>query len=121
MTEPNWPSVNDVTEVMVPPGMLIPEQIVKTAIIAIEKCRAAWLVANDEPSKSPIGEVRRDPDDPKRFAQRLIWNVNGNDPWLITRRDGGGCYWAANTYVIGWPVIGAVPGSPAAKPPEVSE
>lgn len=107
--EPRWPTVRDVEG-----GASTPERF-KAVTRAIDMCRAAWLASMDDPSKSPVGEVRRNPQGSyvSIRVDRITADEGYTYPWLAVYSNGttGG---DSHDTVRGWPVIGAVPGTPAA-------
>ncbi len=104
MSEPKWPQREDVKNVG------LNEALYRAAYNrGIDECIAAYRLANDDPSKSPVGEVRRDPDVDGAIAIRF----DASDWAYICGNEGWG--WRGCPEVKGWPVIGAVPGTPAAE------
>lgn len=111
--EPRWPTVDDVADAAAKAGDP-PRLASKTEVaLAIKLCRDAWRALTDDPSKSPVGEVRSSPEGALycRVAHRTDF------PWVLVH--GGpppaGWHWFPDDVVKGWPVIGAVPGTPAAE------
>lgn len=83
---------------------------------AIKDCQRAWRLANDDPSKSLVGEVRRSPKGLiyARFVPKVV--SYPSLPWVRFQDSADDSHSAVvDAYVHGWPVIGAVPGTPAAE------
>jgi hypothetical protein len=104
MAEPQWPTA-DIVIKQFDPNFLPSTDMLVT--FAISECRAAWLATWDDPRQSAIGEVRRSP-----------------EGLIVALQEASGWPWAAITgcrpnhshsEVVGWPVIGQVPGTPAAE------
>lgn len=104
--EPAWPTIEKVQEAC-RKWLADAGQVQK----AIDMCRAAWLAANDDPASSPVGEVRQLSVDDGNVATR--WPKG----WLVGHpgMENGDFAWYMASFVKGWPVIGAVPGTPAAE------
>lgn len=103
--EPKWPTVNNHPITDYDHGYNH----------AIEACRAAWLVAADDPSASPVGEVRRAPTGESVVRVPTQTTVPGVTLWVrvVDRKTPSMPWGYMDEAVKGWPVIGAVPGSPA--------
>jgi hypothetical protein len=74
----------------------------------------------DDPSKDPIGTMRCLPDDDGQRASSasigdlvIKWDSTDENPWAWFRWDGPQLL--SNETVTDWPVIGSVPGTPAAE------
>lgn len=105
--EPRWPTVRDVE------GEASTPERFKAVTRAIDMCRAAWLASVDDPVRSPIGEMRETPSGGviiKFFDDDGI-DLRGGS-WVAV---GTRLTTFANHHPRGWPVIGAVPGTPAAE------
>lgn len=89
-------------------GPVIPGYVVQSAKVEI-------LERADDPSKDPVGTVRRSVS--LTYTKSEHAGCNGNLPWVRLTGDGN-----VRTYsdgeVVGLPVIGAVPGTPAAEAAE---
>jgi hypothetical protein len=121
--EPKWPTPDEVAAAIDRRHGAPQTYCAWSTEKAIEMCRAAWLAANDDPSMSLVGEVRQSPSGLGKtvMATSRAGTVElelGRLRWFVLK--GAPEDWTTATYyydsdVRGWPVIGAVPGTPAAE------
>lgn len=92
-----------------------PGRIVCVPTYAVEVLERA-----DDPSRNEVGTIRRLPAQQQAGADSaplgpiaVKWDANDQHPWVWMRWDGAQLL--SDETVTGWPVIGAVPGTPAAE------
>lgn len=106
--EPKWPTSDEVVNhAHGGPGTVA---CYSSAEHAIDMCRVAWLASVDDPSGSPIGEVRQSPAGHMWARYRLTsrgldWVMFGPSKGMEARK--------GSADVKGWPIIGSVPATPA--------
>lgn len=118
--EPKWPSQYEVIGCKLTCGQIDGEGCYsgKAAGRALEMCRKAFLewqrVENDDPASDLVGTVRLGPgsDDP---YIRVVFHIAGRSWQWVHLRSTGVLDGYIHEDVRGWPIIGAVPGTPAAE------
>jgi mannose-6-phosphate isomerase-like protein (cupin superfamily) len=109
--EPRWPTVDDVAKAAEPSWLPSRTDVALT----IKLCRDAWLASVDDPAADPVGTVRRGTGGNGEAVAvkstmahdhvRYVWFAfTGRGNWQVDDED-----------VKGWPILGAVPGTPAAE------
>lgn len=111
MNEPEWPEKYTLDKNLTVQGYARREGFNE----AIGLCQAAWLLSVDDPSNSPIGEVRQHPKG-NYISIRADWVDSDGQiwPWVAVYPRGylGG---DGHSAVKGWPVVAVLPGTPAAE------
>lgn len=115
--EPRWPTATAVTRAFdsnFPAGCAYHPDMLAQAVI--DACRDAWRASLDDPSQSPVGEVRVHPVSGKATirAVHAVGLDTSHYPWTLVDADGM-THGMTHCNVKGWPVIGQVPGTPAAE------
>lgn len=107
--EGRWTGKSDLVEQ--DNGRIVDIDVFQEAVEVIE--------AADDPSKDPVGTVRRRQGFDE-IAIQADTDATTYEAWLVLGNPASSG-WARHEYVSGWEIIGAVPGTPAAVcPPGVT-
>lgn len=113
-SRPVWPSPDEVRELAARSDPSA--SAASAAWRAVQECITrfdAWhLLATDDPAADPIGSVRQGTDG--RAWIRRPESPDDRYPWIVADYQLGRVAARTDAEVTGWPVLGAVPGTPAA-------